>query len=81
MEGVNALNGLTSFLLYKFIEKFAEKKGCVNALNGLTSFLRNSWFKTREIEESGVNALNGLTSFLRGPRHGSQFNLINVSTP
>ena len=36
--GVNALNGLSSFLLEKVEEKERENKS-VNALNGLSSFL------------------------------------------
>ena len=36
---VNALNGLTSFLLKGWQKSLKVKRKCVNALNGLTSFL------------------------------------------
>ena len=58
--GVNALNGLTSFLLAPTL------KSCVNALNGLTSFLRRRTLQSQLGPSKCVNALNGLTSFLQG---------------
>ena len=65
-QGVNALNGLTSFL---HDERLSSKSPptCVNALNGLTSFLP-IWSGVKGCGQSRcVNALNGLTSFLRYP--------------
>ena len=61
-NGVNALNGLISFLLRRKILIFTLKR-CVNALNGLISFLHPS-LAVHHIEKWCVNALNGLISFL-----------------
>ena len=38
-KGVNALNGLLSFLPFDKVEVFIKEVVCVNALNGLLSFL------------------------------------------
>ena len=64
MRGVNALNGLLSFLPRQKGKEMENMFGCVNALNGLLSFLLsvkdfiNAYMNC-------VNALNGLLSFLR----------------
>ena len=62
-KGVNALNGLSSFLQKMNDIAYAIYDYGVNALNGLSSFLPNNKRKLED-KKNGVNALNGLSSFL-----------------
>ena len=63
-KGVNALNGLSSFLRESEMATEKEVLRRVNALNGLSSFLRREWEAEKERTYKCVNALNGLSSFL-----------------
>ena len=52
--GVNALNGLISFLRFKTREYSLNKEEGVNALNGLISFLQ---YPLKPLENTGLPAL------------------------